>query len=214
MADGSDVCWVESFQSRNARARCARSGLAKFRHVCYPCNNRQERELGVASDWARERNERTATVWLEPISMKRLLQIGALALMLNGCASNPASQNIISVYTDGSPSPVTREQACNIAKREAKARDNFLDEPRIRHKPSQLIIVTANRINEGGWRAIARSSVSENGADGGGGAAFLNVPAAVVTIAANGKVIDYARYTNDQIYQAQQDSGGDGGKRR
>ena len=34
----------------------------------------------------------------------------------------------------------------------------------------------------------------------GGGAAFLNVPAAVVTIDEKGKGLDYARSTNDQIY--------------
>ncbi len=128
--------------------------------------------------------------------------------MLNGCASHTASKNILSVYTDSSPSPVTWEQACNIAKREAKARDHFPDEPRIRNKGSQLILVTANRINDGGWRAIARSAVSENRADAGGGAAYLNVPAAVITIDANGEVINYARYTNDQIYEAEQGSGG------
>ena len=122
--------------------------------------------------------------------------------MLNGCASYTASKNILSVYTDNSPSPLTWKQACDIAKREAMARDDFVDEPRIPNKGSRLILVTANRINAGGWRAIARSAVSENRPDAGGGAAYLDVPAAVITIDANGTVVGYARYTKDKIYRA------------
>lgn len=146
--------------------------------------------------------------------MKLLAQMGTLAFLLNGCASYIASQNILSVYTDDSPSSVTWEQACEIAKREAMERDNFVDEPRIPNKGSQFVLVTANRINEGGWRAIARSAVSENRPDAGGGAAYLDVPAAVVTIDATGEVIEYARYTNDQIYEAEQRSWGNRGQGR
>lgn len=137
--------------------------------------------------------------------MKTLLQIAALALVLHGCASYTVSKDILSVHTDNSPSPLTWQQACDIAKREAMARDNFVDEQRIPNKATRLILVTANRINAGGWRAIARSAVSENRPDAGGGAAYLDVPAAVVTIDANGKVVRYARYTNDQIYRAEQE---------
>ncbi|MES2477256.1 MAG: hypothetical protein V4640_15835 [Verrucomicrobiota bacterium] len=136
--------------------------------------------------------------------MKLPIQFAAITFLFSGCASHTASTDILSVYTDNSPSPVTWEQACEIAKREAKARDSFLDEPRIPNKQSKLILVTANRINNGGWRAIVRSAVSDNRPDAGGGAAYLNVPAAVVTIEASARVASYARYSNDQIYKAEQ----------
>jgi len=139
--------------------------------------------------------------------MKFLILIGALALMLSGCASYTASRDILSVYTDKSPSPVTREQACDIARAEAKEREGFPDEPRIPNKGSTFIIVSANRINDGGWRAIARSSVSSNRPDGGGGAMFRDVPAAVVTIDADGKVVGYSRHMHDEIYEARKRAG-------
>jgi hypothetical protein len=135
--------------------------------------------------------------------MKSLLTLSAIASMLSGCASYTASKEILSVYTDKSPSPLTMEQACEIAKREAMARDNFLDEPRIRNKSSELIIVSAKRINHGGWRAIARRSISDNLPDGGGGAVFMSVPVPVITIDANGEVIGYTHYTLDQITRAE-----------
>jgi hypothetical protein len=140
--------------------------------------------------------------------MKLLLTLSAIASTLSGCASYTASKDIVSVYTDKSPSPLSVKQVDEIAKREAKARDHFLDEPRIRNKRSKLIIVTAKRINHGGWRAIAYAAESENKPDGGGGAVFLNVPTPVITIDANGNVVSYTHYTPDQITHAEQFAAG------
>ena len=137
--------------------------------------------------------------------MKLLPTLSVIALMLSGCASYTAYKDIVSVYTDKSPSPLTLEQVGEIAKRESISRDNFVDETRIRGKKSKLIVVTAKRINDGGWRAIARQSSSDNLPDGGGGAVFLvDLPTAVITIDANGKVVNYTHYTTDQITKAEQ----------
>ena len=136
--------------------------------------------------------------------MKFLFTLSAIASTLSGCASYTASKEIVSVYTDKSPSPLTVEQACEIAKREAMARDHFLDEPRIRNKPSKLINVQAKRINRGGWRAIAYQAASENRPDGGGSEVFLDVPTPVITIDANGKVVSYTHHTISQITRAKE----------
>lgn len=109
----------------------------------------------------------------------------------------------MSVYTDKSSSPLTFEKACEIAKREAKARDHFVDVPRIHNKRSKLIFVEAKRINHGGWRAIAYAGDSENRPDGGGGVVFLNVPTPVITIDANGNVVSYTHHTVDEITRAE-----------
>ncbi|MES2660802.1 MAG: hypothetical protein V4689_19410 [Verrucomicrobiota bacterium] len=135
--------------------------------------------------------------------MKLLPTLSVIAFLLSGCASYIASKEIVSFYTDQSPSPLTVEEVVKIAKREAKARDHFLDEPRISGKKSEFILVSANRINAGGWRAIARSSVSYNRPDGGAGAVFLNVPVPVMTIDANGQVLSYRHYSNDEIRRAE-----------
>jgi hypothetical protein len=139
--------------------------------------------------------------------MKPILAI-ALALLFTGCATSPNFNGIQSVYTDQSTSPLTREQAFEIGKREAMAREGFVDEPRIPDKTTKLVSGSANRINQGG-RVIARQMVCTNGRDGA--SAWMDVPAAVVTIDSEGRVVDYTRHSLEEVYKAERASASNGG---
>lgn len=138
-------------------------------------------------------------------TMKPAILLATLAFLLSGCAS--PSKRILGVYTDQSTSPITMEQSWSIAKNEAKTRDHFPDEPRVRNKRSKFTTSTSRRINNGGWEVTVMAMDSENRHDGGWGAAFVQeIAPAVVTIDASGKVIHYERFTYEQISEAEKQS--------
>ena len=140
--------------------------------------------------------------------MKAYLAI-FFAFAIVGCATQPDHSQIQSVYNDQSPSSISREQAITIAKREAIAREGFIDEPRVPFKTTKEVTGTANRINNGGWRVTARAMVNTNGRDGA--SAYIDVPAAVITIDRDGKIIGYTRHSMQEIYEAEQAVRGNGG---
>ena len=123
--------------------------------------------------------------------MKHLTVAVSITLALTGCAS------LTTRFTDGSASRLTQEEATEIAKGAVAANESWPDEPRIKNKPSRLVLYTPARTNRGGWRVVARPSRSENRPDGGGGAAFEPVPSAVIRISEAGKVTDYSHISFD-----------------
>lgn len=110
----------------------------------------------------------------------------AVALVFTSCAS------LSPRFTDGSDSHLTQEEAFEIAKSTVAENESWPDEPRIKNQGSRFVTYTAERTNRGGWRVIARPSRSSNRPDGGGGAMFEPVPAAVIRISEEGKVTDYS----------------------
>ena len=138
--------------------------------------------------------------------MKTYLAI-IFAFAIVGCATKPDYSQIQSVYTDQSPSSISREQAFTIAKREAIAREGFTDEPRVPFKTTRMVTGASNRINDGGWRVIVRAMVCTNRRDGAN--AYIDVPGAVVTIDRDGKIIGYTRHSMQEIYKAEQGGGVD-----
>jgi hypothetical protein len=133
--------------------------------------------------------------------MKTYLPI-IFAFAIVGCATKPDYSQIQSVYTDQSPSSLSREQAFTIAKREAIIREGFTDEPRVPFKTTRMVTGTSSRINDGGWRVIARAMVCTNERDGAN--TYRDVPAAVVTINREGKIVGYTRHSMQEIYEAEQ----------
>lgn len=132
-------------------------------------------------------------------SMRNLFTLGLLAFVFTGCGSLSIPKEFRTGYTDKSETPVTKDEAWAIAKREVRARDHFADEPRERGKPSKFITGQSTRIDDGKWRVIARAVTSENAPDGGWGAAYLPGPAVVVTIDGNRNVVGYNHYTNEEV---------------
>jgi hypothetical protein len=138
-------------------------------------------------------------------TMKPTILLTVLAFLLGGCATS--TKNIVAIHTDHSTSPITVEQSSEIAMREAKTRDHFPEEPRVRNKRTKFTNATSSRINNGGWRVTVTAMERENRSGDGGAIAYIQeIIPAVVTIDASGKVVRYERATYEQIAEAQKQS--------
>jgi hypothetical protein len=135
--------------------------------------------------------------------MKRPIFITFALLVVAGCtAMSPIDDHgghTADEATDGSSSPLSREQAIAIARLRVDELEHWHDEVPIPNHLTRTVSYAARRINKGSWRVIAHSAVRENRPDGGGGSAYDSVPAAIVIIDKRGAIISYSHSTDPYL---------------
>lgn len=125
--------------------------------------------------------------------MKYLYLLLAI-VCFGGCSSPAPDYHPESGFSDHSSSPISETQARNIAKAEVEKREGW---PENKLRPDGIIdcvLYSTDRINNGGWRVIARRAIAENRVETVCG--YVEAPAAVILINKKGAV---KKYTLDVI---------------